>query len=209
MFRIQNWKQALGFMALGSVFTIVGLVLSPVTAQQRGNFGEIECTGLKVVDSNGKLRVALWSVFSGGRVDVFGNDEKSKATLRVTKHGGHVIANGEDGRSSADLHVCEHGGRVDVFGNDGRSKAALRASERGGRLDIFGNDGVSKEDLREAELIFGQPFTDAKSHVKLNVTSTGGKIWVGREGKGAAAIGVNVFGNGAVSTWDRNGDKRR
>lgn len=152
-------------MALGSVFTIVGLVLSPVTAQQRGNFGEIECTGLKAVDSNGKLRVALWSVFSGGRVD--------------------------------------------VFSNDGRSKAALRASERGGRLEIFGNDGVSKEDLREAELIFGQPFTDAKSHVKLNVTSTGGKVWVGREGNGAAAIDVNVFGNGEVFTWDRNGDKQK
>ncbi len=58
MFRIQNWKQALGLMALGSVFTFVGMLLSPVTAQ-RDKYGEIECTKLTIVDSKGNERVLL------------------------------------------------------------------------------------------------------------------------------------------------------
>lgn len=226
MFRIQNWTQALGLMALGSVFTIIGTLLSPVAAQ-RDKFGEIECTALNIVDSNGivsvavgegknggfvrlfdkekstvtKLnfdgygqvecrsvsvvdgngdgQVALWSVFSGGRVDVFNNDGLSQATLRVTKHGGHIIANGYDGNASADLHVTEHGGRLDVFGTDRLAKVSLHATEEGGLVDIWDNaDGVSKAELREAELIFGPPFKDGKSLVRLSITKNGGRIHV-------------------------------
>ena len=65
MFRIQNWKQALGLMALGSVFTIIGMLLSPVTVH-RDKFGVIECTQLKVVDGKGKSTVILGTFLGSG-----------------------------------------------------------------------------------------------------------------------------------------------
>ena len=43
-----TWKQKAGLMALGSIFTIVGMLLSPLKAQQNYKFGEIECESLKV-----------------------------------------------------------------------------------------------------------------------------------------------------------------
>ncbi len=207
MFNSNNWQIKLVYAGLGGLLMLIGMLLSPVTAQ-RDKFGEIECTSLTVVDSKGELRVALWNQFSGGRVDVFGNDGLSKATLRVTKHGGHVIANGKDGRSSADLSVWEHGGRLDVFGNDGRSKAALRVGEHGGRVDVFGNDGVSKEEYREAELIFGTPFEDAKSQVSLILRENGGHVSAnGKDGESAASLGISNHG-GYVFTSDRFGNTK-
>ena len=47
MFSTTTWKQKLGLMALGSVFTIIGMLLSPITAQQ-DKFGDVECENLKV-----------------------------------------------------------------------------------------------------------------------------------------------------------------
>ena len=37
-------------------------------------------------------------------------------------------------------------------------------------------------------------------------TEHGGRVYVGNnQGENGAAIGVNQYGNGAVSTWDKNG----
>lgn len=47
MFNTTSWKEKAGLMALGSFFTIIGLMLSPITAEQ-DKFGEIECESLKV-----------------------------------------------------------------------------------------------------------------------------------------------------------------
>lgn len=42
-----NWKQKAGLMALGSIFTIIGMLLSPISAQ-KDTFREIQCEKLTV-----------------------------------------------------------------------------------------------------------------------------------------------------------------
>ena len=59
---MMNAKTRLGYMALGAAIGIsglaIGLCVSPLKAQ-RETFGEITCTGLKVVNSYGTEVVGL------------------------------------------------------------------------------------------------------------------------------------------------------
>ena len=100
MFQGQNWKTKLGYIGFGSIFgclfTINGILASPVTAQ-RDKIGEIECTKLTVVDERGNGRVFLSVNEHGGRVHLFDKDGTLKASLTVDEHGGFVGVQGKDG----------------------------------------------------------------------------------------------------------------
>ncbi len=126
MFRIQNWQQKLSYMAVGSVFTIIGMLfaiglLSSVTAQ-RDKFGKIECTKLRVVDAEGNKQVILTFDEHGGYVAAYGKDGKSKAGLYNSEYGGLVGAYGKDGKSQAGLGIHEHGGGVITTNKYGKLK---------------------------------------------------------------------------------------
>ena len=56
-----KYREKRGYMALGGLLMLVGMLaanLTPLTAQ-RDSFGEITCTGLKVVDSEWRDGVVL------------------------------------------------------------------------------------------------------------------------------------------------------
>ena len=63
MLNVGNWKQKAGLMALGSVFTIIGMQftigLLPSVTAQRDTFGDIECTSLTVVNGKGEEAIKL------------------------------------------------------------------------------------------------------------------------------------------------------
>ena len=141
MFRIQNWKQALGIMALGSVFTIIGMLLSPVTAQ-RNKFDTIQCRRLEVVDARGNLMVILTIDDDGGAVVAYGKDDKSLVTLDINEHGGIIGVAGKDGKSQAGLRINEHGGIVAVNGR-GNCVAGMGITERGdGVVTTLDKNGI-------------------------------------------------------------------
>ena len=79
----------------------------------------------------------------------------------------------------------EHGGSVAAYSKDGQSRAALAVTEHEGSVSAFGKDGQLGAWLR------------ADEH--------GGRVQVKGKGEGKAVIGINEYGNGAVSTWDKNG----
>ena len=61
-----NYKQKLGYTALGAAIMLIGMWVSPlisppVTAQHNGVFDKIQCTSLTVVDNMGKPAVILGS----------------------------------------------------------------------------------------------------------------------------------------------------
>ena len=152
MFRIQNWQQKLSYMAVGSVFTIIGMLfaiglLSSVTAQ-RDKFGEIECTKLRVVDAEGQASVILstnpldgirdenimvhviGNKYGGSSVTAYGRDRKSEVLLDIDGYGGRVAVFGKDEGSGATLSIDQHGGVVSAFGN-GKGVAAIGINECG------------------------------------------------------------------------------
>ena len=74
-----------------------------------------------------------------------------------------------------------------VLGQDGKKRVRLR-DFLGGAVEVWGKDGRSKADMR--------------------VGKYGGLVSAyGNDGKGRSAMGVNQYGNGAVTTWDKYGDK--
>lgn len=98
---------------------------------------------------------------------------------------GSVSVIGKDYKGLAILKVIEHKGIVVAYGNDGKAKVGLGVDEHGGRVNVYGADG----NLRSA-LIAGEH---------------GGRVSVYGKGEGSAIMGINEYGNGAVSTWDKNG----
>ena len=56
-----KYREKLGYIALGGLLMLVGMLaasLTPLTAQ-RESVGEITCTGLRVVNSEGREKVWL------------------------------------------------------------------------------------------------------------------------------------------------------
>ena len=88
MYKLQNWKTKLVYIGFGSFFgclcTIMGMLVSPVTAQ-RDKFGDIECTSLRIVDKNGKWKASLGVDEHGGYMRVY--DSIGNRVLNVNGHG--------------------------------------------------------------------------------------------------------------------------
>ena len=121
----------------------VGAIVSPPLIAQRDDvFGDIQCTGLTVVDKQGNVGVALDTDNANGSFFVFG----------------------KDGGGGAAMNINADGGSVAVYNNQGTPCASMDAHADGGSVGVSNN-----------------------------------------QGKPRAAMGINEFGNGAVSTWDKNG----
>ena len=89
-------------MALGAVIMLIGLavgaVVSPPTIAQRdGVFGEIECTGLKVVDKYGKTGIDLASTDDGNIVTFRGQSGKAGVVLSTVDKGNIVAVHDQHG----------------------------------------------------------------------------------------------------------------
>lgn len=126
---------------VGAVLTMAVCSVMPIGAQNGdATFGEITCTGLKVVDFEGTTKVLIHNMKEyGGQVSVFG--KAGSVWLVTEKRGGRVAAFGKAGKVL--LYTDEHGGSVSVYGKGSNESRAV--------------------------------------------------------------MGVNEYGNGMVSTWDKNG----
>lgn len=212
---------------IGSLLT--ALLVSPVTAQ-RDKFGHIECTGLTVIDEGGKPRVVLsggaWDsstpfgsedlkhagVFIGraglysGVVDVYGDWSHPMGVLQeianqypeLVDEGVKPLLNSEGMgyNGTVRLAVDQLGGFVKAwtFDKDGKpgAKAELTTTEHGGNVSVWSAKGTV--------LIPGE----------LGVNEHGGYVHVqGTRERGKVKMGINEYGNGAVSTWDKNGYRQK
>ena len=159
-------KDRFGYMVLGGVIVALALIVTSYGSRlsaQKDVFGEITCTGLTVLDpdgrqvirlmvddlggligvlgKNGVLASAMGSDKDGGRVEVFGKDEKPRAFLDVDEHGGMVAAVGNNEKQSVGMYIAELGGLVEVNGKD-ESKINLSFNEYGGNVAVIGHGGL-------------------------------------------------------------------
>ena len=177
MLKVQNWKIKLVYIGFGSLFgclfTIIGMLASPVTAQ-RDKFGEIECRALNIVDANGEVRAVVGEGENGGFVNVY--DKYSQAVVAL----------------NADIKGQVQCREMRVVDSGAKAKVVVWSTSSEGRVDVFSDDVVSWATL-------------SVNDDGGRITEHGGHVEVHGKGKGAAVIGINEYGDGAVSTWDKSG----
>lgn len=218
------FRQKLGYTAFGGFLMLIGMIGSsifmPNLIAQRDRFGEIECTRLAVVDAKGNERIILGTDSSdllknlswepqgpreisakvrvlgdehGGTIFVYNEDGRAVVRVGDDEHGGEVhVVDAEDGSSSVWLRIFEQGGFVQATGKNGVSRAELSIRGHGGVVETTGKNGLSRAVLRSNE------------HGGVVEAYPGPYL----SGEGKAIIGINECGNGAVSTWDRNGNRQ-
>ena len=157
-----NYKQKLGYMALGAGILALGIIIGQwgtpdIEAQSNGVFDKIICREIGVIDKDGEMTILV----QDGAVSVYGKNGGS-ANISTDEHGGVVVVGGKDG-GIVGMSITEHGGSVLVSSKNGGG-TKMSTDEHGGRIEVFNNQRNTQ-----------------------------------------AAMGVNAFGNGAVTTWDRNG----
>lgn len=137
------------YMALGAVLGIggmvIGMTLSPVTAQN-DSFGEITCTGLKVVNADGHEQLWLTVDENGGMVRILAKNGMPVALINTVGTGGRVTLTskflhfeGEEligGRQIVSMGIDENGGHVSVSGKDGKSAAGMHIDQYGGQITV-------------------------------------------------------------------------
>ena len=112
--------------------------------------------------------------------------------LGIGKGGAEIGVYDEEGSTSgsAIMDLSTHGGRVIVRGKGGKEAggASIAADESGGWIGV---EGKGKQG----------------GGVEMVIDRNGGKVAV--FGKGSrnsrAAMGVTQYGDGALTTWDKNG----
>ena len=174
-------KERLCWAATGGVLLgiIIGLCISPLTAQD-GNFGEITCTGLKVVNPDGTEAVELDSHFIkgygyGGRVTVEGNGRKSpisggtsSASMGVSADGTYAIFWNSEGIPGVLMGSGRKGGYVRLdrkgMGSSEDGSVSININENGGRL-------VSRVQTASQEQSYGCMTTRAA--ISVSTTETG------------------------------------
>ena len=108
-------------------------------------------------------------------------DKDGETTIRVQD--GAVSVHGKDG-GIASMYTNEHGGFVLVRGKDG-GIASMGTDKDDGFVGVYRKDGGG---------------------ASMGTDEHGGRIEVANnQGKNRAVMGVNEYGTGAVSTWDKNG----
>ena len=102
-----NYKQKLGYMALGAGILAIGIIIGQVVtpnieAQSNGVFDKITCREIEVIDKDGNEAIRLYT----------------------TKHGGDIRMGSKDGRIAA-MGISEDGGSVYLSGKGNSSDGVV------------------------------------------------------------------------------------
>ena len=189
---------------VGAILTLVVCSFLPVGAQsQVDSFGDITCTGLKVVNANGEELIKLVDSDGGGSISIYDRGwldsdvSQSKQIQLSCKKGASEIAIFSGTQRRISLGTDKYGGTIEVFPNKPldqwqsfkRTAVKIGADKKGGTIDILSYRGLGK--------------------VSMKIDKYGGRVGVFDTDKHAlrAAMGVNEYRNGFVSVWDKTGER--
>lgn len=207
-----NHKQKFGYTVLGATIMLIGLVVGvmvtpPIIAQRNSMFGEIQCTGLTVVDKNGEVAVVL------------GTDEKGKNGVSVHgKHGKQGVVLSADGTFNRLLVYDKNEKKAIVIGtssyaNSSYANAIVICDQHektligltaidglGNGIDIRNKKGEFAIELRAREKDNAVTLLDRHGKQALRLFSRGqesnGVLVHDMHGKVAIALGTSEEGNG-------------
>lgn len=163
-----NHKQKLGYMILGAgimaVGIIIGQVITPgIEAQSNGVFGEIQCTGLTVVDEQGKVAVLLTTTTEG--------DKEGSGVYVLDKHENIAVGLGSfKGSFEEGNKMRGHG--VFVFNKYGDIAVGLGGNDEvGNEIVVFNKYGKRAAGLSSNDGSNGVVVFDAYGEAAVGLTS--------------------------------------
>ena len=94
-----NYKQKLGYMALGAGLLAVGIIIGQwgtpdIEAQSNGVFDKIACREIEVIDKDGNEAIRLYTTKHGGDIRMYSKDGRI-ASMGITEYGGSVYLSGK------------------------------------------------------------------------------------------------------------------
>lgn len=152
-----DWKTKLGYMAFASLFTAVGMTLSPVTGQfveEPDRFGDIECTSLSVIDEAGNKLIWLGYVPLASLEDL---EKQSYADWKRKNTGNPAVSIEAHHGGSGEIFIAGIIGEKSSIELDGRM-TSLELNDMDGRCSIALHGGrtpfieLGKEYLFERDL---------------------------------------------------------
>ena len=159
--------------------------ISVTVSDEDGRSATLRAHGVSVRGENGKGKAAMTVMGEHVAVSLSGEDGEGKAAMTVMGEHVAVSLSGEDGEGSVYMTVGDRSGVVTVGGEEG--EVFMTVNDHGGIVTVGGKDG--------------------EGSALMALDENGG--YVGVFGKGSdttrAIMAVNEYGNGAVSTWDKNG----
>ncbi|RKU28971.1 hypothetical protein C6497_07185 [Candidatus Poribacteria bacterium] len=193
-----NFKQKLGYMFIGSLFTLTGYILASLggdtthAQQDEQVIDKIVCRELEVVNKEGKEVVHIRAAVNGGLVNIYNNKEKRIANIGAERHmqgDGMVGVWNKEGNPVGTLYANIDGsGIIDIRNKYGHIIAILGASVSKGKviLELFNNE---------------------KLGVGMAATESGGIVSV-RNNEGISVVNLEgkLSGEGLVHVSDKEGD---
>ena len=152
-----NLTQRLAHIALGGVFVTIGMMMSPLTAQN-DKFQEIECTSLVVVNPDtGKSIIELAFNGLGGEINISDLTGNRQLSLVGTGIMNALNIYGRSGKPVVGAISDGSGGLItvanDVGSAAGKAAAGIAASKtgNGGILELYDNTGKVVITLKATE----------------------------------------------------------
>ncbi len=195
-----NFKQKLGYMAIGSLFTLVGYLLAtlgaggfnPQNATAQDNMkqviDEIITRKLKVVNSEGKTIAILGEDESGnGTLVIFNKASGSRVECEFDKNGdGRMFITNKSDKVVAALGALDGNGGLAISNKVGKPVMSWNINKNGdGRLFIGNKSGKP---------VVGLSALDGHGTLLIN----------NKSGKFAAALSVNDYEGGILSIANKN-----
>ncbi len=144
---IMNFKQKIGYMCIGCLFTIAGYILaslggSATHAQQDEQvLDKIVCRELEVVNIEGKT-VARINGFLRD-MNFYNPAGKVVASICVGDSGGLMSVRNPEGKNAAGIFSVggEFGGVIHVYDSRGKLAAGIYSDENGGGIEVLNTVG--------------------------------------------------------------------
>ena len=185
-------KEGYRTIELSTVLLSSGVYRNSVSVNNKKRAGGIELSvseignGVIVWGKTGKPAIGLSAEENSHVVTVFDEAGEQAINLDAYYIASVIVRNRGDQKGGIGLLADQvMGGRILGWNEAGKPTVKLSTAEHGGVVGVYGKGGKA---------------------VEMEVTEHGGRIDVfNNQGENRAVMSVNEYGNGAVSTWDKQG----
>ena len=111
----------------------------------------------------------------------------------------------KDGKSVVRIFPGSEGGDVFIYAKEEELRVTMAAKKAGGGVLVFDKRGYPVTRMVVNELGNEISLSSENGSAYMKIGEYGGRVGVLGKGKGEAAMAVNEYGNGGISTWDKHG----